>query len=145
MATTRLRRWRRIRPATNPTRSAAWPFSDTEAPVVSVAATTGSKDGDLDHNLVGTVTDALSIRDYSIAALVGGVYYGLESELVDVDAYDADPTTPSVPVDEAITLPFLGLQTGTDDPAPVTCCRSPCVIRRPAPIRMRMASISPQN
>ena len=51
---------------------------DTENPVVSVAATTGSKDGDLDHNLVGTVTDALSIRDYSIAALVGDVYYGLD-------------------------------------------------------------------
>ncbi len=93
---------------------------DTEDPVVSVAATTGSKDGDLDHNLVGTVTDALSIRDYSIAALVDGVYYGLESGLVDVDAYDADPTTPSVSVDEAITLPFLGLQKGILDPVKVT-------------------------
>ena len=114
MATTRLRRWRRIRPATNPTRKAAWPLVMTRPPVVSVAATTGSDDGDFDHNLVGTVTDALSIRDYSIAALVGEVYYGLE--LVDVDAYDADPTTPSVPVEKKITLPFLGLQTGTGDP-----------------------------
>ena len=51
---------------------------DTADPVVSVAATTGSDDGDFDHNLVGTVTDALSIRDYSIAALVGGVSYGLD-------------------------------------------------------------------
>ena len=43
---------------------------DTADPVVSVSATTGSDDGDFDHNLVGTLTDALSIRDYSIAALV---------------------------------------------------------------------------
>ena len=96
---------------------------DTGDPVVSVAATTGSDDGDFDHNLVGTVTDALSIRDYSIAALVDDVYYGLE--LVDVDAYDADPTTPSVSVEKTITLPFLGLQgTGPDDgPVPVSMLR----------------------
>ena len=101
---------------------------DTSPPVVSVAATTGSKAGDFDHNLVGTLTDALSIRDYSIAALVRdagdvGVYYGLESGLVDVDAYDADPTTPSASVAEAITLPFLGLQTSSDDPVKVTMLR----------------------
>ena len=109
---------------------------DTEAPVVSVAATTGS-DGDFDHNLVGTLTDALSIRDYSIAALVvgvdvdgvDGVYYGMESGLVDVDAYDADPTTLSKPVAETITLPFLGLQTAVDletdiaDPVEVSMLR----------------------
>ena len=46
---------------------------DTAPPVVTVAATTGSKAGDFDHNLVGTLTDALSIRDYSIAALVDSV------------------------------------------------------------------------
>ena len=93
--------------------------NDAANPVVSVAATSGSKDGDLDHNLTGTVTDALSIRDYSIAALVGEVSYGLE--VVDVDAYDADPTTVSVPVDKAITLPFLGLQkTDLADPVPVS-------------------------
>ena len=100
---------------------------DTEAPVVSVAATPGSKDGDFDHNLVGTVTDALSIRDYSIAALVDDKYYGLEGKLFDVDAYDADPTTLSKSVAEAIPLPFLGLQTVTDDPvlpvSPVTMLR----------------------
>ena len=76
---------------------------------MSVGATAGAKEGDLDHNLVATVTDALSIRDYSIAALVGTAYYGLE-EREPVDAYNADPTTTSVPVNETIKLPFLGLQ-----------------------------------
>ncbi len=96
-------------------------LSDVTAPLVSLGITTGTKEGDLDHNLVGTVTDALSIQSYSIAALVDGVYYGLESE--PVDAYDADPTTTSVPLDEAVTLPFLGVQTYPDAPDKVTMLR----------------------
>ena len=46
---------------------------------------------------------------------------GWKNGLVDVDAYNADPTTPSKSVAEDIELPFLGLQkTGTDDPVKVT-------------------------
>ena len=43
--------------------------------------------------------------------------------MVDVDAYDADPTTPSVPVAETITLPFLGLQTDAAAPVMVNMLR----------------------
>ena len=96
-------------------------LSDDTAPLVSLGITTGTKKGDLDHNLVGTVTDALSIQSYSIAALVDGVYYGLESE--PVDAYDADPTTTSVPLDEAVTLPFLGVQAYPTAPGKVSMLR----------------------
>ncbi len=96
-------------------------LNDATAPLVSVGVTTGTKKGDLDHNLVGTVTDALSIRDYSVAMGVGDVFYGLESELI--DAYNADELTTSVPVDMAVKLPFLGVQTGTTDPDEVSMLR----------------------
>ena len=78
------------------------------------------------HNLVGTVTDALSIRDYSIAAVVGtgdaAVSYGLAASSL-VDAYNADELTTSVPLNEAVTLPFLGVQEGTDGPDEVGMLR----------------------
>ena len=86
---------------------------DAEVPVVAVAVTPGSnaKTED-DHTLAGSVTDNLSVRYYSISVGFGGTFYELGGMMV--DAYNSDPLTKSVPINESIKLPFLAVQDASD-------------------------------
>ena len=91
---------------------------DNDQPVVALGVTPGSNTkSEADHKMIGSITDKLSVRDYSIGVgfgerIEGGddnrVYYELKS--ADVDAYNANALMKSVPLDEDIPLPFLAVQ-----------------------------------
>ena len=87
-------------------------YDKKDGPIVAVGVTQGSDaKSAADYKLVGSVTDDLSVRSYSIGVgfpTADPVYYELESAQVDV--YDADPLTKSVPLDRPIPLPFQAVQ-----------------------------------